>query len=283
MESLDDLKADKRTSIRHGENIVKTTRGKPEGWKEEILGAVAGVHDCHVIYINEWEKVGKGRWVRHSKLIGFGHDVEAASYETAFLINEVTRLAQAYADVMWAQIRQIEREFGITHQQAESQFTRATGRHPLKAKLNFLKGATTAVVEKLWFEKRRRDQEARAANPYAIVLQKRKEVLDTYYAERRGVSVEEYRRQEEEAQKAASEFALKRQAELKANPPKPETAKERKAREAREHRQNEQWRRRSQKEWANRDHAAFNSGYEQGSKVTTRKGINEGPDQDRLA
>lgn len=189
MESIENMKSDSRTSIGKRGDTITVTEGKPEGWKKDVLEAVAYSADCVVTWTYEEEKTPNGRKTRtltKGVLIGFKHDVEVASYSLAFLIRTIEGMAQAYADKLWAEIRVLEREEGITHQEAESLFTARTGRHPLKAKLYYIKGAAEEVVRTLQMEKERRNREAQAANPHAIVLQKKAAIEDFLSVERTG-------------------------------------------------------------------------------------------------
>ena len=275
LESIEDLKSDPRTSIRRATEVaVSVTEGKPDGWKEDLFRHVAGTSDCYTFFTityDEGLRTRKGyRRVKHHKLLGFGHDMELASYTFAFLQREVTRLAQEYADRMWAEIREIERAEGITHQQAERLYVRHTGRHPLKAKLHFTKGAVTAIVTKLWEAKRERDRVANT-NPYAIVRNKSDAIQEYLDIERYG--------SKERADAVMAELRQKHE-ERDQIVPKSETPQERAKREAKEAKEAERWRRKynreAAKEWANRDHAAFNEGYRKGEKVTVTKAVDDG-------
>src|SRR5688572_24257716 len=50
METIENLKADSRTSIRKGSHVMSTTEGKPEGWKADLFQAVADTTDCYTAY-----------------------------------------------------------------------------------------------------------------------------------------------------------------------------------------------------------------------------------------
>lgn len=275
LESIEDLKSDPRTSIRRAaETSVSITEGKPEGWMEDLFRHVAATSDCHAFFTvtyDEGLKTRKGyRRVRHWKLLGFGHDLELASYTFAFLKREVTRLAQEYADQMWREIREIERAEGITHQRAEQQFVFMTGRHPLKAKLHFTKGAVTAICTKLWEAKRERERVANT-NPYAIVRNKEDAIREFMDIERYG--------SKERADAVMAELRQKYE-ERDQIVPKSETPQERAKREAREKKEQARWQRKhdraAAKEWANRDHAAYREGYRRGEEVAVTKAIDDG-------
>jgi hypothetical protein len=288
MESIDDLKADKRTGVKKGDAIIKTTEGKPDGWKADLLEAIARVHDCVVIYVREMETSPSGktrRMVKHGKIAGFGHDVEAAGYEMAFLIREIERLAQAYADGMWAEIRGIEKANGMTHQQAEKYYVERTGRHPLKAKLWFTKGAVETVIENVRRWKYQRDEQARKDNPHAIVLQKRQVVEDQIRADEMGITVEQLHAKRAEQAAQMRKWQAEREAELAnaeaiVKPEPQETPAQRRKREEaelrRQQRQRDAWRRQDAREAARKDRHAVLAGREAGSRVSVRPGIREG-------
>lgn len=285
MESIENLKADPRTSIGRQSSGLQTREGKPEGWKADLLHAVAETSDCAVATTYEYErtKSGKHRLVTHYNVIGFLHDVEMVGYSTAFLIGEVERLAQVYADRMWAEIRDLERRAGITHQQAEAAYVRQTGRHPLKAKLYFIRGAAERLVDDLrsqYYERQMKLQEGNGGNPYALVVQKKSAVADWISMERHGMTVAEYRKLcEEQHAKWVAEHP-----EEKETPA--ETPAERAKREAREERAYQREQARREREWKRQyratDHAAVRDGRVAGAGIRVHKGLNGGSGQDSL-
>lgn len=283
MESIENLQADKRTAVRKGEKgVVSTTEGKPDGWKAELFEAVAFSHDCFTAYSTRWETTwsGKYRSVREGQLIGFGHDVEMAGYELNFLISEIERLAQEYADTMWAEIRKVERLHGITHQQAERLYVQDTGRHPLKAKLYFIRGAAEVVDANLRQGYYDRQYAAKNDNPHALVLRKREAVEDFLYVENYGMTKAEYyaKREAESAVRRAEREAVTGEVESAAD------RKLRLEREAKEKAKFDRWlrnqarkhAREEARKYAATDHEAVRAGREAGRAVTPRRGIGEG-------
>jgi hypothetical protein len=182
IEDIADLKADSRTAVRKGDSETTVTEGKPEGWKADVLEAVAAAFECRVLFTSAFveSKSGRLRQVRHGSLIGFGHDVEAAGYANSFLVHEITRLAKAYAREMWDSIKDIQYTYDWTHQRAEAYYAETRGTHPLKAELSFLKGAAETVGDTLIRDARERRRAAMADNPNALVVQKAEEVNDEY-------------------------------------------------------------------------------------------------------
>lgn len=282
IESIEDLKSDQRTAVAHGTHVVQTVQGKPDGWKADLFEAVAGTSDTFTAYQHEVETIGGGRTRRIKKghLIGFAHDVEMAGYALAFLTKEIERLAQEYADVMWAEIRQIEKANGITHQQAESYYVERTKRHPLKAKLYFIKGAAETVIRKLWEDYHFRRDAAARDNPMALVLVKRQAVEDFISMERYGKTKAQMNAEAEARMaKWREEHAEKYPTTELAVPT--ETEAQRRKREEREARENERYwdaqdRKRAAKEAA-MDKVAYREGKVRGEAVTVRPGITDGP------
>jgi hypothetical protein len=267
IESVNDLKADPRTSIRKGNALFSTTEGKPEGWKSDLFLTVARTFDCFTAYAYETEttKAGRDRTVKHGNLIGFGHDVEAAGYALSFLIGEITRLAQDHADDLWADIRRYRDANDLTQHDAESFYVQRTGRHPLKAKLYFIKGATEAVCRKLdddyWVKQSAAHQ---PDNPYALMVDKRRSVEDFIYMERYGKTKAEY----------DAEWDARHAMRKSADAPAPvETEAERRKREKRWAQWQETQRRKREREEAKVDRQAYEAGSEAGSQISIRPGL----------
>lgn len=275
MESVANLSADKRTAIRKSDVVGQTTEGKPDGWKSDLLVAVAEAFECHVMWSYHYEetKGGRERRVKEGRLIGFGHDVEAAGYAQAFLVGEVTRLAKAYARVGWDAIKALRDDRGISLHDAEAWYVQQGHPHPLKSELYFIKGATQTVTETLVFEARMRKMQAAEANPNALVVQKGDAVRDYIYQERYGKTYAE-KRAEWDAQ------AAKWVEEAKANPAavaKPESPSARRRREEAEERRQRKaedasWRRYVREQNAT-DHSALRAGQEAGRTIKVRPGI----------
>lgn len=195
METIANLKADKRTSVRKAEKSdASVTEGKPESWKADILQAVADAFDCRVIFDHAIERTKSGRYrsIRHGYLVGFGHDVEAAGYANAFVVAEITRLAKEYARAGWDTIRNRAALYGISVHDAERDYVDMTGTHPLKMEISFIKGAAETATEVISREAREMRRRAREANPNALVIQKREEVDDEYERLRWGMTPEQW-------------------------------------------------------------------------------------------
>lgn len=287
IESIGDLTADSRTGIRKGSSIVSVTNGKPEGWKWDLFESVAQAHECHTacLYVYDTTPGGKQRSIKTGNLIGFGHDVEAAGYAMSFLVGEIERLAQAYADVLWAEIRGYRDANGLTQHDAESQYTERTGRHPLKAKLYFIKGATESVVghmNDIHWERAAKAREAQraadsagTANPYAVVLAKDSAISDFIFKERYGKT-----RAEANAEWEAQRSRIAGETTCHAVAVKVETDAQRRKREEREQRANERYwsaqDRKRERELAKMDRDAFGAGSEAGASIRVRPGIKAG-------
>lgn len=286
MESIQDLKADKRTAVTKGAAVVSTTEGKPDGWKADLFEAIASTSDCYTAYSYEYEetKGGKSRQVKSGNLIGFGHDVEMAGYALAFLIKEIERLAQAYADVMWAEIREMRDNLEITQHEAEATYVRTNGRHPLKAKLYFTRGAAEAVIANLqqaaYYRKQAAEAEARNTNTTALVISKKAAIDDYLSMEHYGKTAAEH---QAEVEANIAKWNQERADALAKNPPpeaKPETEAERHKRQERERRENERYwqaqERRRDREEAKKDRTAYRQGKQEGATVSIRPGIQAG-------
>lgn len=299
IESVHNLTADKRTAVRKADSGTRTVSGKPDGWKADILEAVARSFECKVIWAYETEqtKSGNYRSVRVGNLIGFGHDVEAAGYANSFLVNEITRLAKAYSRPMWDQIKADAARFGSSIHDAEKRYTDLWGRHPLKAELYFIRGAAETVKEALEEHAREREWAAVQNNPNALVVQKAAEVNDFLFAERHdGMSRAEYAaRQDAWAQGMGFDsfraYEEHRSAEWRreheaAHPEKPETDAQRRKREAREERAQERANRtywnRIDRESRATDHDAVYAGREAGRTIRIRLGVNPGDSKEGI-
>lgn len=279
MESIDNLKSDPRTSIAKGGNVVKTTAGKPDGWKAQLFEYVARTSDCRTAYRYEYEETSSGRQraVKHGYLIGFKHDVEQAGYAFSFLVGEIERLAQTYADVHWNAIRLNATRLGISVHRAESMYTSTTGTHPLKAKLYFTKGAAQTVAETLETEQRRRRDEAARDNPNAIVLQKGAAVRDFVWREAYGMGYDEWKATEAARRASYEPFAKEDTTE---KPESPSAKRRREEAEARrEQKSNEAYWRRYEREQAKIDHDALGAGQTAGRKIAIRPGVGASPEQ----
>lgn len=282
IESIANLKADPRTSIRHGSEAVATTAGKPDGWKADLLVAVAAAFDCHIVAAYAYEQTARTtRTVVKRHLVGFGHDVEAAHYAHSFLVGEITRLAKAYSRPMWDAIKADAAARGVSVHEAESAWAERRS-HPLKAELYFTRGAAEAVAQVLGEDRRQRKQRERAeanANPNAIAVQKESEVRDFIYRERYGMSYDEF---QAKTRADSAKWAAAQAAQPEA---KRETDAQRRKREAREERQrqraNDRWYRQYIREQRATDHRAVEAGREAGAKISIRRGVPGGAGESR--
>lgn len=282
MESVENLKADSRTSISEGSAAVTTVEGKPDGWKADLFEAVAATSDCFTAYSYTYEETpsGKSRRLKTGNLIGFKHDVEMAGYSFSFLVAEISRLAKAYADVMWSEIKERAKAEGISVHQAESWYVQDTGRHPLKAQLYFTRGAAQTVAQKLYDAAYERNRATTATTPEgstALVVQKRGAVEDYLNIKRFGKTTAQLEAEREERRKAWD----KRLAEAPVtSEPKPLTDAQRRKEEERQRKASERyWKAqdaREEREARKRDRKAMADGSAAGERIVVRPGIEAG-------
>lgn len=290
IESVHNLKADSRTSVRKTDSGTRTTEGKPDGWKADILEAVAAAFECRVVWGYESEETKSGRYrnVKVGNLVGFGHDVEAAGYANSFVVNEVIRLSKEYSRPMWDTIKADAARFGSSIHDAEKRYVRIYERHPLKAELFFVRGAAETVGAALRADARRRKDEAiRTANPNALVIAKAEEVDDFLYRESHdGLSKAEYKAKMDgwAQEKGYDDYAAYNSAMVarwsEANPEKPLSPSERRRREEaearRQQRSSDAYWRRMDREEAKKDHDALRAGREAGGTIKIRLGVKPG-------
>lgn len=300
IEDVGQLKADPRTAVAKATGLATSTEGKTDGWKSDLLFAVAEAFECQVLEAWDWEstKSGRLRRVRHYHLVGFGHDLEAARYAHSFLVGEVTRLAKAHVRPMWDEIKRRAAADGVPVHTAERWYVLDEGRHPLKAELYFTRGATETVSESLREEARRRRQQAVDANPYALVVVKSAEVDDFIGRERYGDRWEDVKRRRRaeraaggigdlsawyEARRRELERAEREEQEKLAGmtPAQRERYEARKAKEAeaeaaRERRESERYEARWDREQAKIDHGALEAGRRAGRTISIRPGVGSG-------
>lgn len=236
--SIDDigaLRSDPRTAVRRGTEVTRQTDGKPDGWKVDVLRAVAILYGVQIAGRRDVEltKSGKYRTFTSYVLIGFKHDVEAAHYAHTFLVEEITRLSKEYSRPMWEAIKANAKAWGVSVHEAESDFARFEGKHPLKAEVYFVKGAAQTVDGALRRAARDEREAAVADNPNALVIQKAEVIADFIGRETYGDKWESVKAARAETldrwrREAAERTA--REAEERAS----ETPVERRRREARE-------------------------------------------------
>lgn len=280
IEDVGQLKADPRTSVAKGDATTRTVKGKPDGWKVDLLRSVASAFECRVIAYGEYErtKSGRGRWAQTYHLVGFKHDLEAARWAFAYLEGEIVRQGKAFARIKWDEIAALAKAQGMSHHDAESQYTWDTGTHPLKAELYFIQGATQTVSFALSQEARNRRDMAAAANPHGLVVQKAAELEDFIGREQYGEKWDEIKARREAARVAAEQRVnagfgdMSAYTEAKAKE-KPETAAQRRRREAREAREQEKWERRYWKEQAKIDHDALQAGQRAGRNINWKEPV----------
>ena len=280
IEDVGQLKADPRTAVAKGDATTKTTRGKPDGWKADLLNAVAAAFECRVLRnsVHEYTPKGRSRWSTTYHLVGFKHDLDAARWAFTFLEAEITRLGKAYSRPMWDEISALAKDRGMTHHEAESEYSWSNGTHPLKAELYFIQGATQTVAYSLSQEAGNRREMAAKANPYGLVVQKAAEVDDFIGREQYGDRWPEVKarreamKAEQEARWAAGSDLAKAMQESQPKA-KPETAKQRAKREAREAREEERWSRRYWREQAKIDHDALNAGQRAGRSINWKEPV----------
>lgn len=271
IEDVGQLKADPRTSVAKSEATTRTTRGKPDGWKADLLDAVARAFECRVLRYSEYErtKSGRLRWYISYHLVGFKHDLEAARWAFGFLEGEVLRQAKAYSRTHWDAIAKLAEEQGMSHHDAESQYAWSNGTHPLKAELYFIQGATQTVAFALSQEARNRRDMAAAANPFGLAVQKQAELDEFMGREQYGDRWESVKaRRAAAATESTVGFRRVEQPEAK-----PETAAQRRRREAREAREQEKWERRYWKEQAKIDHSALEAGQRAGREINWKEPV----------
>lgn len=284
MESVEDLKSDKRTSIGKGDFFGQSleTRGKTDGWKKDLFSAVAYSFDCFTDERSETDPTHPSRCRRVGRFIGFAHDVDMAGYSLSFLIHEIERLAQDYADTLWAEIRAFRDERGISQHDAESEYVRLHDRHPLKAKIYFTKGAAESVADNLRTGYYKRQREAVSANPNAIMLRKREAVEDFLYMEQYGRT----KKQQAEFWEIERKKWAEKYGSITPAPTPTETPAQARARRER---QDREWRkqceraeRRRAREEAETDHRAYQAGSVAGSSISINPGLNRGQKQKDL-
>jgi hypothetical protein len=280
IDDIGTLKADPRTAVNKSEAVASSTKGKPDGWKADLLRYVAQSFECRVMAYMESERTKSGRYrtVTHYTLVGFKHDVEAAKWAHAFLVEEVTRPAKAYARTHWDAIEALASERGISHHDAESEYVWREGTHPLKAELYFIKGATQTVgysLQKEWLARR---DAAAAVNPHGLVVQKAAEIEEWIGRDRYGDRWEEVKKRRAEAEARAKERVeagigdLSAYTEAQAKE-KPESPSQRRRREAAERRANERYWRKWEREQAKIDQEALVAGQRAGESIKWKEEV----------
>jgi hypothetical protein len=286
MDDIGALKSDPRTAVARGAEVTRQTDGKPDGWKVDVLRAVASLYGVRIVGHRDVErtKSGKYRTFTSYVLVGFKHDVDAAHSAHTFLVEEITRLSKAYSRPMWDAIKANAKAWGVTVHEAESDFARWEGTHPLKAEVYFVKGAAQTVDGALRRAARDEREAAVAANPNAIVVQKQEVIDDFIGYEQYGdkwESVKAARAETLERWRRESAERTAREAEERAS----ETPLERRRREAREAKEqakearrnaraNEAYWRKQDRELARMDLNALQAGQRAGQELRiSRTGI----------
>lgn len=278
MDDIGQLKSDPRTSVARSDAVASKTTGKPDGWKVDLLRYVATAFDCKIISTGEYEytKSGKGRWVSHYNLVGFKHDLQAAKWAYTFLVEEIVRQSKAYSRTHWDAIAALAEEQGISHHDAESQYARYEGTHPLKAEIYFVKGATQTISHALYKDWQNRRDAAVAVDPNALMVMKGEEIDDFIGQEQYGDKWPEVKARRAE-QKAIHEQALANIAARKDDDPqpkaKPETPAQARKREEREAREYERWARKQAREYAKMDTDALYAGQKAGQSINWKEPV----------
>ena len=239
-----DVTMDPRTAgITQTERETLRQRGKPGGWKWDLYRAVAATSDC-------WPM----GYDHNAYMVGRKQDVEIASYLYDYLAREIERLQKAFGDTRWAELRDWARENGRSTHYAETRFS-AAGRHPLKAKSDWVKGAVPAVIQILRRQKQERD--SRSDGDRALVISKESAIRD-WYAQQRGYQ---------------SWDAMYPPAQPSTTPAKPPTAREQRQATARAEREWAKYQRRQQREADRLDWDAYTAGQQAGRSISVRPGV----------
>ena len=286
IEDVGQLKADPRTSVAKSDAVASVARGKTDGWKADVLRAVAESFECRVMtsWATEQTKSGRTRVVTHYHLVGFKHDLEAARYAHSFLVGEITRLAKEYSRPMWDDIKALAKTYGMSVHDAESDYALSEGTHPLKAEVYFIKGATQTISYSLVQEAKARTEQDAATNPHGLVVQKAGAVEDFLGRERYGDKWPEAKARREAMAKEQQErwAAGSALAEAMKATEKPETPAQRRKREAKERRDYERWERAYYREQAKIDHRAMSAGQDAGRNIKIRRGIGSAADKEAI-
>jgi hypothetical protein len=273
------VKVDPRTGgITETDRITLRQRGKPGGWKVRLFEAVAKTSDCWVT-ISEWQW-SNGQFSRDETavLIGRPRDIEMAHYLFDYLTRELTRLQKEYGDARWVELREYAKRHGMTTHAAETDFS-AMGRHPLRSKDSWIKGAVLSVVRGLERAKYDRDH-TDAGSGLVVSKEGEKEAFvrwqrDVREADREGLTVDEVRSRRE-----AREAAFRAQAPAP-YVAKKETAKDRRANEAYWRKQDRMAATAARREAARTDITAYMAGMETGATIAPRPGIRPAEEQAR--
>lgn len=280
------VKVDPRTGgITETDRIVLRAFGKPGGWKVRLFETIAKTSDCWIT-TSQWHWDGK-QYSRDDTavLIGRPLDIQLAHYLFDYLVTTLERLQKEYGDSRWADLREYAKQWGMSTHDAERDY-KAMGKHPLRSKDSWIKGAVLSVVQTLEREKYERDH--LGEDQWGLVVSKEgeKEAFvqwqrDVKEAERAGLTVDEVRSQRE-----ARRAAFRAQAPVPYVAPV-ETTRERKAREAREAKDQKAWEaqcRRDEKrrqaaamrELLRTDLDAYQQGRATGATIATRRGVGTG-------
>lgn len=264
----------KVTGVERGDKRAIREQGKPGAWKLDLFETVARTSDCWVYRVAI--KTGKTKvnktygwdddvYADGAYLIGRTTDVQMANYIFDFLVHELERLAQEYADRMWADIKDMEADYG-SHQSAERAYTRQTGTHPLKAKRSWLEGAAKGTAIAL--NKARNERNADPTS-MALVVNKEEAIRD-WWAQQRGYTGWDAYQAEMKAKATANPYAVD----------KPETDAQRRTRERREAAAAEKaWRRKQaayEREVRRTDFGAYQDGYDRGKAMQVNPGVGAG-------
>lgn len=233
--------------------------GKPGNWKIALYETVARTSDCYV-WVGEYS----------GQMVGRRSDIEMAEYLFAYLVSQLERLQQEFGKERWAELREFARAQGITTHEAETEF-KWRGKHPLRAKDSWIKGAVQSVRETLRARKAERD--GQVAGAYALVVSKAAAIED-YLAQQNGY-------------KDKADYDAQMKARREAWAAAEGTAVAKPLTPAQQRREEEKWRRqyerqarteanRRYRESANTDWTAYERGRETGRTIGIREGIRGG-------
>lgn len=267
--------------IGRGGAVVYSHKGKPDAWRTMIVKAVAATSDLMIIERGmRVEREVKG----HAKVtyeegiafIGFKADIELANYSVSFLLGELERLCNDYVQTRWQEIWDYADKWGMTHQEAESDWVHSLGnKHPLAARKYWLEGAAQGVAEMLRQERARRRNDNTNLN--ALVVRKDREVKNWWWKQEYGETYDEYLarvKAANEAYKAERQQWVDEHPTLVGTKQDPEYAPPGRRRYSRATGAAEEARwRAEQKREARRDMHAYESGLRTGRTVGVRPGV----------
>lgn len=274
MEQVTGRKAVK-DDVREGTAFDVFEQGKTTAWRMDVLETVARTSGVWIARSYRSERVES----KHAKygtryatfrtayFVGLPADVQMAGYAYSFLVGEIERLAQEAANVHWAAIRADAKRYGISVHDAEADYVRYNGTHPLKAKTSFTKGAAEGVVSMLNTEARARRQTA-SADANALVVNRDAIIRDYWYQKNYGKSYDEYMAE------IKARMAADPNPNAVAKPLSPSAARRQSEAADRRWRRQEEARQRAEaRKWAAMDKDAYFAGVDAGRSMRVRPGV----------